>query len=45
MDLLKYTEKEVLYMTPRKFSIMMDTYRDFHNIKSNNGGGTIDDLP
>ena len=45
MDLLKYSEREILYMTPRKFGLMMDTYREFHGIKDNNVGGSIDDLP
>ena len=44
MDLLKYSEKEILYMTPRKFSIMMETYRDFHGIHET-GSSDIDNLP
>ena len=44
MDKLKYTEREVLYMTPRKFGIMLDAYLDYHG-KGKPTGGSIDDLP
>jgi len=44
MDKLHYTEREILYMTPRKFEVMLSTYIDYHGGRSTTGG-TIDDLP
>jgi len=46
MHLLKYNEREVLYMTPRKLWIMLKAYQDFHSPdRKEKSHGSIDDLP
>ena len=42
MSLLHYTEREMLGMTPRKFSLMIDAYRACNGIKDKGQG--MDDL-
>lgn len=44
MYFLKYNEREVLFMTPRKLSIMLKAYQDFHS-GGKRKNGSIDDLP
>ena len=45
MNLLNYREREVLFMTPRKFWIVMNAYHDFHSGKKEEKISSIDDLP
>ena len=45
MTKLNYSEKEVLYMTPRKFFLMFDAYLEDNGLKKADKVPSIDDLP
>lgn len=44
MHHLKYSEREVLFMTPRKFWIMLKAYDEYFSAGKKKNG-SIDDLP
>jgi len=44
MSLLHYSEGEMLGMTPRKFSLMLDAYRACNGIKEKDSGDSLADM-